>query len=358
MIFFSIVFKYTVDFIQHIRFFDDFGMYRFFVFQRSDLVRDRHARESVQPFDRAERIGLVRTRQRTVYVVREFIRRRRGNYYRLRRIARFRQVIVIGADGYGGMRIQQIIVRFKEIVYRGRRIIFGSRIAFEQAEFVGNAVEIYLIHSETRQFFHLFFYEAGISAAHFEQQPFQIGADQDIHRRRHRLAEGAVGIVFAVREKFRQHVVGVAGDYQLPYRQAHFIRIISGENVSEIAGRHHEIYLVAHIYLFGADKVEVRRNVINDLRSQPSPIYGVRGRQRVAHFRKLGFAFGIGENTFDSRLRVVEVAFYAYDVSIGTRRRLHLQFLQFADALRRIKNDYFGAFDVLETFQSRLAGVA
>ncbi len=62
-------------------------------------------------------------------------------------------------------------------------------------------------------------------------------------------------------------------------RQTQQLRIISGENITEITGRHHELDLIANIDDLLFKQLRVSGEVVDDLRHQTPNINRICGRQ-------------------------------------------------------------------------------
>ena len=256
------------------------------------------------------------------------------------------------------MRIEKIIVILEEIVYSFRGVLLVRIISREFGKFFVYRIGIHGITPVNFQFLHHLSDESGVPVAELEKQSLEIGAHENVHRRRHRLMEGTVDVVFPVVEKVGKHVVDVACDDEFVYRKPHSLCVISRENVAEIPRGHHEVDGFALVYLSRSEKVEIRRNVIHYLRREPAPVDGVGGGEGISELLEFLFRLLARENTFDRGLRVVEIAFDAYDVDILACGGLHLQFLHRADAFGRVNDHYFRAFDVLKAFERCFTGVA
>ena len=88
-----------------------------------------------------------------------------------------------------------------------------------------------------------------VPAGDFEQEPFQVGGDQDVHRGRRRPEKFAVSVVDAGLEKVRQDVVFVGGAEELADGKTHGPGIPGGQDVAEVSGRDADVDLVARFDL-------------------------------------------------------------------------------------------------------------
>ena len=84
--------------------------------------------------------------------------------------------------------------------------------------------------------------------------------------------EGTVAVVGAGFEEVGQNVVGIACDNQPAYRKPDAFCKIAGQNIAEVAGRHHEGNLFAHLDLSLLYQGEIGGVIIDDLRDQAADI--------------------------------------------------------------------------------------
>ena len=196
-----------------------------------------------------------------------------------------------------------------------------------------------------------------VPARKLEDKPFQIGGNENIHRRRHGFIKRTLAVVSSAFEKIGEHVVAVGRADELPDGQPHFSRVVRRQNIAEIPRGHGEIHFVAVFDLPGGKQVAISRKIVRDLRNQPPDIDRVCGGEHVALVGKLLFAFLGGENAFYARLAVVEIALHGNDVYVVPLRGTHLQFLHFGNALVGIKGHHLYPVRVLEAFERGFARV-
>ena len=79
------------------------------------------------------------------------------------------------------------------------------------------------------------------------QHALQVGGDEDVHRGGDGLEERALAVVGAGGQEVEQHVVLVGRHHEVLDRQAEQLGIVAGEDIAEVAGRHHELDLVADV---------------------------------------------------------------------------------------------------------------
>ena len=87
--------------------------------------------------------------------------------------------------------------------------------------------------------------ERSISLGSVKEHSFQIGGNQNVHRGRTRLQEGAAAIVDTGRDKVRQDIVGVGSTDQAANRKAHLTSKITRQYITEVAGRNNKINQIA-----------------------------------------------------------------------------------------------------------------
>ena len=97
-----------------------------------------------------------------------------------------------------------------------------------------------------------------VTAAEGIEQTLKIAGNENVHRRGRRRVEWAVLIISTCANKVREHVVRVGRAHELAHRQTHFLRVPPGEDVTEVAGRHDEVELVAHGDHAAGDGVTIR----------------------------------------------------------------------------------------------------
>ena len=134
--------------------------------------------------------------------------------------------------------------------------------------------------------------------------------------------------------------------------------IITRQNVSEVAGRHAEVHLVAQCNGAFRQKVTVGGDVIHDLRQHAPPVDGVGRRQEVAPARQLLAQNGVGENALDAALRIVEVSAYRAHADVFALLADHLQLLDLGHAAVGVEDKNFRMVHITETLERCLAGVA
>ena len=142
------------------------------------------------------------------------------------------------------------------------------------------------------------------------------------------------------------------------HRQTHALCIVGSEDVAEVARGHDDVDCIAHLNLLRIHKVEVRGEIVDDLRQQATPIDRVRTGEHLVVLRKLGLERGIGENFLHAGLCVVKVAVDSAHADVFALLRVHLALLHGADAVFGIEHDHLRARDVLKALERRLAGIA
>ena len=186
-----------------------------------------------------------------------------------------------------------------------------------------------------------------LAVVEVEQQPLEIGADLDVHRRRERGHHARLAVLPAL-QRAVQDVVAIGGDHQPLHRQAHAPRDITREDVAEIARGHAE-----------ADgpprRAQADRGgeVIDHLRQHPRPV------DRVDAGQPHPVAEGVVvEHVLQRRLAVVEIAVHRQRMHVGLGGRGHLPALHLRDAAVRIQDEHVHAVEAAERLDRGRAGVA
>ena len=258
-----------------------------------------------------------------------------------------------------GVRVDHIMVVAPAFGDHLAHLVLVGPAGGEQSADLREQLRRHLIGAVLRQVVHQVGDQAWILLRHVIQHAFEVRGDEDVHRRRDRLVERAVAVVGAGRQEVEQHVVLVGGHDELAYRQAKHLRVVAGEHIAEIAGRHHEVDLVAHIDHLLFEQLRVRREIVDDLRHQAAHVDRVRRREH--HMVVRGEAFGellVAEDLLDRGLRIVEIAVDGAHMHIGAGLRGHLQLLHAAHPALRVEHGDAGARGVGEPGQCGLARVA
>ena len=190
------------------------------------------------------------------------------------------------------------------------------------------------------------------------EQTLEVRGDQDVHRRRGRLVEGAAGVIGAGAQEVGQNVVLVGRADQPAHGQTHLLGVVARQNVPEVAGGHTEIHGLAPFDCALLGQTEVGVEVVDDLRHEAAPVDGVGAGQADAALFQLGGDVGVGKDLLDAGLGIVKVALHGVDLHIFSLLGRHLQMLDLACAVVRVKYLNFNAVEVGVARQRGLAGVA
>ena len=181
-----------------------------------------------------------------------------------------------------------------------------------------------------------------------EQQPLQVGADLDVHRRAGgRAPPRVISMVPVVKKRVRMSL-RLDADHQAVHGQPHPLGRPPGQDVAEVAGGHHE-----------ADRRPVRcdgqvgRHVVDDLRHDPGPVDGVdRGQPHLLPERH------VRERGLDQVLAVVEGARHRDGVGVGRAERGHLAALHLGGPAVREQDEDVDVGQSGAGVHGRRAGVA
>ena len=165
-------------------------------------------------------------------------------------------------------------------------------------------------------------------------------------------------VVFSRRKEVGKHLIFVGRAQQSSYRQAHLLCVPTCQNIPEVARRHDEINLLAHIRLPARNQVYVRGEVVGNLRRKPPEIDRVRTGNAHPFFLQLGVKILIGKQFLYGALTIVEIAGHRRNEHIVAFLGTHLQALHFRNPFVGIEHRYLRARHVAESFQRRLTRIA
>ena len=310
-------------------------------------------------FDRLERILYVVARDGVHDVLRKFVRACRGNDDHRRGVLfMLGDVIACRIHRAGGVRIHRVLIFLEKLVDGLHRFVFAAEIGPEQFLHLLPLFIVQFVHAFGSELVHAQLHALRLPARKLEEQPLEVGRDEDIHRRRHRLEKFAAPVVDARPDEIGQHIVLVGRTDELADGQPHALRVIRREDVPEIARRHGKIDRFARLDLSGGYEVEVCGKIVGDLRGEPAEIDGVRRREDIALLLQLRLALLAREDLFDRGLALVEIAAHGEHVHVAPLLRRHLQLLHLGNAVARVKDHDLYAVRILKPLERRLARVA
>ena len=155
-------------------------------------------------------------------------------------------------------------------------------------------------------------------------------------------------------EELSENVVLVGRAYESADRKSHPEGIPARHDVSEVACRNNEVDLVSLSDDAALYELAVCREVVNDLRNEPSYINGVGARKRYACSRLRD----LPEELLYSGLSVVEVSADSACRYIGAVRCHHLEPLCIGYSAVRVEDDDACARNITESLNSRASGVS
>jgi len=89
--------------------------------------------------------------------------------------------------------------------------------------------------------------QAGVALGQVVQHALQVGGDEDVHRGGDGLEERALTVVGTGGQEVEQNVVLVGSHHEVLDRQAEQLGVVAGEDIAEVAGRDHELDLIANV---------------------------------------------------------------------------------------------------------------
>ena len=292
-------------------------------------------------------------------VLRELVRARRGDDDHGGGVLLvLGDIVARGVHGARGVRVHRVLVLLEELVDGLHRLVLPAEVRPEQLLHRLALLVVQLVHALGGELFHAHLHALRLPAGELEEQAFEVGGDEDIHRGGHRLIELAALVVHARADKIREDVVLVGGADELADGQPHALGIVCGEDIAEIPGGDVKIYGRAHVDLPGRDEVEIGGKIIGDLRGEPAEVDGVRRGEDVSPALELLLARIAREDALDGGLALVEIAAHGEHVDVAPLLRRHLQLLHFGDAVIGVKDHDLDAGGVLEPLERRLARIA
>ena len=273
-----------------------------------------------------------------------------------RRVPGLGAVFLHASEPHGGVRVDEIVFVLPRLADGRDRFVLREEVAGEEAADLFHELRRRVVFAGSFQLVHERICQLGV--AEEEEQALEVRGDQDVHRRADGLEEFARAVVDARADEVGEDVVAVGGAEEARDGQSHLLGEAAGENVAEIPRRNGDVDLFAHFDLSFVHEVAVCRDIVDDLRDEPTPVDGVGGGEEESVFIRALGEVCVRKDRLDAVLRVVEIAADCHDVHVIAAGRLHLPLLHQAHAVHRIEHGDLHAVDVLVAFKSRLSGVA
>ena len=136
----------------------------------------------------------------------------------------------------GGMGIHQVIALFIDRADHLQHALIVTAVAGEElAGFCQGAVA--KLHMPLFGILHQLCNSSAITVVEIKQKALKVARDHNIHTRRQALLQGASTVII-IADTAMENIVLVGGNYQLLYRQTHFVSQVTGKDVAEITGGH------------------------------------------------------------------------------------------------------------------------
>mmetsp|Transcript_133098 Transcript_133098/g.425629 ORF Transcript_133098/g.425629 Transcript_133098/m.425629 type:complete len:437 (+) Transcript_133098:364-1674(+) len=187
-----------------------------------------------------------------------------------------------------------------------------------------------------------------VLAEQIKQVPLEVAANADVHGRRASLFHCAL-VVVPGGEEAMQDVIRVCGADKMPHRQAHALGVVPGQDVTEVAGGHAEGQLAVALRA----QLEVRVEVIGDLKHDACPIDGVHGSEAV-----LLLEVELTEESLHDVLAVVEGALDGHAMHVWVQDARHLLLLDLGNPALREQNEALHVLLAAQPIDRRTACVA
>ena len=131
-----------------------------------------------------------------------------------------------------------------------------------------------------------------------------------------------------------------------------------GENIPKVARRHNEVDCVTHLDLTGRNQIDVRGEIISDLRCKTTEVDGICTGKAYTFFRQLFIKFFGSKQTLYRALTIVKIALHRGHAYVVSVLNAHLQTLHFCNAFVGIEHRYLRTRYVAEALQRRFTSIA
>ena len=159
-------------------------------------------------------------------------------------------------------------------------------------------------------------------------------------------------------DKVGQYLIDIGSTDQLSNRHAHFLCVISSQNVAEVSGRNYNIQRISPVEFSLLCQSCIGRYIVNNLRNQTTPVDGVgTGEAHATFLQSICYCFA-GENLLHTALTVIEVALYSANRNIAAFLGYHLAFLHSTNAFFRIEDHDLCTRNIFKAFQCSLSSIA
>ena len=180
------------------------------------------------------------------------------------------------------MRVDHVAVRVPAALDGSADLVLACPTAAKDALNLCQQVGGNLVATGLCQLLHKAGNELTVAIGQEVEHALQVGADEDVHRRRDGREERTVAVVDAGGQEVSQHVVLVACDDELGDGQTHALGIVAGQDIAKVAGRYAELHGVAGLDGAGAQQLRIGGKVVDDLRHQAADVDGVGARKHRA----------------------------------------------------------------------------
>ena len=178
-----------------------------------------------------------------------------------------------------GVRVDHVAVGIPAALDGGANLVLAGPAAAKYALDLGQQLGGNLVATGLCQLLHKAGNELAVAVGQEVEHALEVGADEDVHRRRNGREERAVAVVDAGGQEVSQHVVLVARDDELGNGQTHALGVVAGQDIAKVAGRHAELHGIAGLDGTGAQQLRIGGKVVDDLRHQAPDVDGVGARK-------------------------------------------------------------------------------
>ena len=139
-------------------------------------------------------------------------------------------------------------------------------------------------------------------------EPLKVARNQDIHGRGAREDKFPLSVIFTGPEEVKQDFVVIGSADQLSDRKSHELSVVGRKDISEIAGRHSDVDLVAFLDFSFFQKSAVCVDIIDDLRHKTADIDGICRAELIPVGSEIRCHLRVVENLLYGSLRIIKVA--------------------------------------------------
>ena len=161
-----------------------------------------------------------------------------------------------------GVRVDHVAVRVPAALDGGADLVLAGPTAAKDALNLCQQLGGHLVAAGLGKLLHKVGNEFAVAIGQEVEHALEVGADEDVHRRRDGREERSVTVVNAGGQEVGKHIVLVARHDELGDGQTHALGIVAGQDVAKVAGRYAELHGVAGLDGAGAQQLRISGKVV------------------------------------------------------------------------------------------------